>query len=813
MSKIPLRAYNREIEEALEQKLVEEAIAHCLHVLKIFPKHIETYKLLGKAYLESQRYGNAADIFQRVLSSVPDDFISHIGMSIIREDESVLDAAIWHMERAFESQPYNTAIQGELRRLYGQRDGMEPPKIRMTRGALARMYAKSDLYDQAISEIRSNLAEDPQRSDLQVLLARMYVKSGKQTEAIEVCSSLLQRLPFCIEANRYLSDIFSDGERSEEMRTYRQRIESLDPYEAHTSPQAPSADDVPDQAVSLPRLDWDGGPVITNIPDQPEWATSIGVDLDQIDPDDQDLPDWLNSSSAIPLVGDDLGDAEDETIPSWMEDAGLGQSNGESDESKSSSVFDEEAQVTQDAVSGSIPEWLQEIAPDPSDESQDLEASTESTSKKLPEWLSEEADGATDTIINWLDDKEKEGTEEVIQESSDTSGDIDSEAIASDQDIPDWIQELGPRKPEGETEEIPDWLVDMVDDPSTPTIESITEGADKTASIDTPDWLQDIGVDVPETTKAIQDDISDNLQEIEDGSAGSEPIAPISSESLEDPETTETTEWLQVLEQDTQIPESKISESESLEHLEDAVPAEIPDWLQDMEVASPNADQEETIPTEDLEKVESFEIPDWLQNLEEDTPETGDVEPIAQVDDVKSEDLEDVEKEEIIEFLQGLEESTPEIETFETIALGDQDENLDQGVAETTEIPDWLQELEDDTPDPASEMAFTLEEQEDSETIEIPNLLEVLAEDTPESETTLEGTITLPHKDDEEPTGIPEWLQKLEPDTSNSEQAATESLKDQGVAESVEISDIFQGMPEDAAETEQDESISLEDLV
>ena len=67
MSKIPLRAYNREIEEALEQKLVEEAIAHCLHVLKIFPKHIETYKLLGKAYFESQRYGNAADIFQRVL--------------------------------------------------------------------------------------------------------------------------------------------------------------------------------------------------------------------------------------------------------------------------------------------------------------------------------------------------------------------------------------------------------------------------------------------------------------------------------------------------------------------------------------------------------------------------------------------------------------------------------------------------------------------------------------------------------------------------------------------------------------------------
>ena len=109
---------------------------------------------MGKAYLEGQRYGDAADILQRVLSAVPDDFISHIGMSIIREDEGNLDAALWHMERAFEVQPSNQAIQNELRRLYGRRDGMEPPKIRLTRGALARMYAQGDLYEQSIAELR-----------------------------------------------------------------------------------------------------------------------------------------------------------------------------------------------------------------------------------------------------------------------------------------------------------------------------------------------------------------------------------------------------------------------------------------------------------------------------------------------------------------------------------------------------------------------------------------------------------------------------------------------------------------------------------
>ena len=241
MTKVPLRAYLGEIQEAIEQKQTEEAIAHCRHILQTYPKHIDTYRLLGKAYLESQRYGNAADIFQRVLSSVPDDFVSHVGMSIIREDETNLDAAIWHMKRAFETQPYNNAIIGELRRLYSQRDGTEPPKIHLTRGALARMYAKGNLHEQAIGELRNALKKDPQRADLQLLLAKSYAQSGKQTEAIETCSTLLQRFPYCLEANQLLSQLLPESEDADEMHICRQRIQVMDPYEAFISPQAPTA--------------------------------------------------------------------------------------------------------------------------------------------------------------------------------------------------------------------------------------------------------------------------------------------------------------------------------------------------------------------------------------------------------------------------------------------------------------------------------------------------------------------------------------------------------------------------------------------
>src|SRR4030066_323927 len=160
MAEVSLRGYTREIDELIEREKLDEAIAHCRHILQTFPKHLETYRLLGKAYLEAKRYNEAVDIFNRVLMAVPDDFVSNVGMSIIRDEQNKLDDAIWHMERAYEAQPSNSAIQAELQRLYGRRDGVEPPKIRMTRGALAHMYVQGELYPKAISEIRAVLATD-----------------------------------------------------------------------------------------------------------------------------------------------------------------------------------------------------------------------------------------------------------------------------------------------------------------------------------------------------------------------------------------------------------------------------------------------------------------------------------------------------------------------------------------------------------------------------------------------------------------------------------------------------------------------------
>jgi tetratricopeptide (TPR) repeat protein len=377
MAKISLHAYNREIENLIERGQTEEAIAHCKYILKQYPKHIDTYRLLGKTYLESQRYSEAADILQRVLSSIPDDFVSQLGMSIIREDEGNLDAAIWHMERAFEVQPANTAIQDELRRLYGRRDGVEPPKVRLTRGALVRMYSRGELFTQAIGEARAAIAEDPQRIDLEIILARMYYMAGMKVEATEVCSRLVSKLPFCYEANRILSEILPSTARAEDAKTFQQNLFAMNPYAAL---QSATVDQVPENAVQVERLDY----VPSGDEESPQWARTAGVDFQG---EKTETPDWLDSLPSLALASapvsdepevpdeetidfsSDVSKVEPSEIPEWMRAAGWTESaEDEGTEDTTESVFDLAGGDEENLAEAELPAWLKDMAPEDEEE-------------------------------------------------------------------------------------------------------------------------------------------------------------------------------------------------------------------------------------------------------------------------------------------------------------------------------------------------------------------------------------------------------------------------------------------------------------
>jgi tetratricopeptide (TPR) repeat protein len=615
MAKVSLRAYNREIETMIDRGQFDEAIAHCRHILKTYPKHLETYRLLGKAYLESKRYGDAMDIFSRILATVPNDFVAQVGMSIIRDEENKLDDAIWHMERAFETQPSNPAIQAELQRLYARRDGVKPPRIRMTRGALANMYVQGELYPQAISEIKSVLKDDPERADMQALLARALYKSGSKNEAADVATALLRRYAYSLDANRVLVEILG-SEHPETAQMYRQRVFELDPYAAQVTGSIFLASAVSDAAVNVERLDWNGQPVAL----QPDW------DNRAISPETGEQPDWsepasfggiqsaneaiFGSPEPTPAFGDiesaptsifgatppaEQPSAKEEEIPDFLRAAGWGAATGAFDESKSA-FAEEEASPAGSIEQGDLPDWVKAMKP------------AESTppgpdQEEIPDWIKAIGAGAIASQAFERDEKKEK------PEAPPTKG---------TQGTTQWLASenaLGATNEDELSSEFA-WLSNL-DEP---------EGAPSAGQADQPDWLKGLGAS--EAFASTSQEEPDWIKDLQPGESKSEDL-----------------DWLKNLDAKDAAPAAEAEEPEWLKGLGGSTEAasmaeqtEEPDWLKSLGGNEPSSSAPQTEETDWLKKLgetepepvaDQMETPDWLESLggketEPATPQTGE---------------------------------------------------------------------------------------------------------------------------------------------------------------------------------------------
>ena len=660
MASISLRAYNKEIEALIENDQVKDAIAHSRHILRQFPKHLETYRLLGKAYLESQRYTEAADVLQRVLSSLPDDFVSQIGMSMIREDEGNLDAAIFHMERAFEAQPSNSAVQEELKRLYGRRDGVVPAKIRLTRGALVRMYARGDLYQQAIAEARVALAENPDRVELEVILARMFFLSGQKVSATEIASRLIEKLPYCYEANRILAEVLPGTARADDARVYYQRLVALDPYLAHVAAGSSSGAEAPDDAIQLQIYD---GEIEEEPSAQLDWAQAAGVKMEETDA--EALPDWLMTpeagktepeiepieeptEEALPTSEEATPEIEpeaevspqaeetpeiEEELPDWMQSAGWQPSSGDTPEAPASEdIADiyEGATSEMAASEAEIPDWLQAIAPtdEPNEPAEEIEGAPSDEDNSWLESILSEADQKTASLSDLEITPEGEsGLVEAIGQEVEPPSSLDADFLAEIEPLPDAV---------GADNEVPDWLTGLAE------IEEVPEASVESTSDD--DWLEILSSkepELPEAELAAVDEGSENFAAVDDfwtepnleteGAAAlespaepfastwdeestAEEVAPFAAESLVTPEKS-TDDFLAEFEAASPV-DPDATQPTRVRKPEDVTSTEIPvvEEIASEETAPEEFTADETAP----EEIEAFA--EDLENIEEVEP-------------------------------------------------------------------------------------------------------------------------------------------------------------------------------------------------
>lgn len=355
MPDVRLQDYTSKIRDLIEEGRQDEAIAHGQQILHHYPMHVETYSQLGEAFLGKGLLQEATELFQRALSADPENLMSRVGLGMIYDEQDMLPETIWQMERAFALTPGNSEVRRELGRMYADRDGTPEARLKLTRDALGRLYARNGLYERAITEFRAVLRQNPDLPDIRVALVESLWREGRRLEAVETCLSLLEALPNCLKANLILGEIWMraghDDMAEEKLNIARaldpenlvaQEMMGRDsplPFEEVTLPELEISDDemrrlaaslAPAAAITLARevpeeISPEEAP---ETPEIPYWLKELEDAEGAMVEEPQSLdgaPDWLREPSAetaVPMTGEGARQAEAEALqdemPEWL---------------------------------------------------------------------------------------------------------------------------------------------------------------------------------------------------------------------------------------------------------------------------------------------------------------------------------------------------------------------------------------------------------------------------------------------------------------------------------------------------------------
>ena len=555
MEQVALQEYCRHIEGLIEHSAYDEAVAHCKHILQQHPKYIEAYRLLGKVALDREDDKQATELFARVLSADPADFVSRAGLSIVYDRQGAVKDAAWQMERAYELAPGNPVVQEELCKLYARRDGAEPSKVPLTRGALARLYFNGELYGEAIGELRAILAQEPDRVDLQALLAEALWRDDQRMEAADTALKVLDRLPYCLDANLILGEIWMNSGREEDADVHLKRAQALDPLAMRANMLFGKSSPVPAKPIEVAKLEYAPPIPAPTAEDQiPDWLTGVGAQAEPGVAASEEVPAWLQ--------GIGLPSPEPEPPPAEEAPTGL-----TATPSLAAAPIDEE-----------IPDWLAGIgAAAPPPEALIPEAPAQ---EAAPDWLSRLRGVAASPTEQPAEEAAPDWLTQLRAEAGPIPG-AEVEAVP-EAETPEWLQALQPQAPEPpapseETDEsVPDWLAQLQAG-ATP-IEAPLEDAATGA----PDWLPQMPAGVipeapPETPPAAPEpsEIPDWLQALR-------------PEGAEQPaQVTGMPDWLSGLETEVAPTPGMEAKAAPEEPLAAPEPGEIPDWLKALEPAAP----------------------------------------------------------------------------------------------------------------------------------------------------------------------------------------------------------------------------------
>ncbi|MCS7286155.1 MAG: tetratricopeptide repeat protein [Anaerolineae bacterium] len=435
---VDLETYCEEIDSLIRRGRSDEAIAAARHILSFYPKFIEAYRLLGKAYLEKGELANAADMFLRVLGADPEDFIAYVGLVDVYRTEDKIEQAIWFLERAIDLEPARKELRKELETLY-RALGVTELIPHYTLAGLARTYFRSGLLEQAAQALNEALEREPDRIDLRMTLAEVLWRMGRRLEAAQTCLEVLDVLPYCLKANLILGYIWSSINPGE-ARAKFELAQALDPLNRKAWELFGRDSPLQPRQIKVPRFEFIITPIERKIP---AWAEAL--ETEEEPPLQLEKPEEIEEL----LVGPEVEMAPEE-IPSRFE--------GEAAPAGVELPPWLEEEISEEVPLEELPPWLREEVPPPvrleeealAPEKPSLEEvpSEEAPAlfwpegeaefpEELPPWLREEITPEEVPPPSWL--KEEVPLKETPAEIPPW---FEEEAFPEEAPLPSWLEEV-----------------------------------------------------------------------------------------------------------------------------------------------------------------------------------------------------------------------------------------------------------------------------------------------------------------------------------------------------------------------------------
>src|SRR5690606_39194169 len=379
------------------------------------------------------------------------------------------------------------------------------------------------LYPQAILELRKALSRDPDRPDLQLLLADALWHNHQQVEAGELAASVLKRLPNSIDANRILAQLWLHAGQPAEAEPFLDRLAELDPYLAYSIRH--DGESAPADAFELPMLEYTAERHATEV-GAAEWVSQIRA----VEKSDRVTGTLKGASAAVtdvpskddaekPATGPLAGD--ESSIPDWLSGAYSSSQKADKPDREAGSqpppapeplsdldrllgASPAEPAAPTPGSEGGEPDWLADVLASPGE-------AKSSTGGGTPDWL-EDILGATPA---------SPAPAEPAAEKADKP----------EPDTPDWLKDILGEDEEPVEPPAPETQAEAAK-PETPEAEDSppAEDADETPDEEraAPDWLNEIltggepappGKDAPEAVPVVSTDWLDEI--ITEGAAKS----------------------------------------------------------------------------------------------------------------------------------------------------------------------------------------------------------------------------------------------------------------------------------------------------